>query len=77
MREVVDRALVAAGLKERAGKRVSTHTLRHSFATNALLAGADRRHLQAQGGWRDPKMVDVYGHVVERVTHNPSELLAL
>jgi len=35
------------------------------------------RHVQAQGGWKSPAKLDVYGHVVERAKHNPSELLAL
>lgn len=77
IRSIVDQALTAVDLKQHGGKRVSTHTLRHSFATLSLLAGANPRHVQAQAGWKSAEMLSVYGHVVERARNNPSELLAL
>jgi hypothetical protein len=34
------------------------------------------RHVQGQGGWKSPAMMNIHGLVVERAKHNPSELLA-
>ena len=50
---------------ERAGiqKHVSTHCLRHSFASHLFESGCDIKYIQALLGHRDPKSTEIYLHV--------------
>ena len=54
--------------KEKVGisKRVTTHTLRHSFATHLLESGTNIRVVQKLLGHADVKTTEIYTHVLQQ-----------
>jgi site-specific recombinase XerD len=59
--EAIRRAAEAAGI----AKRVTTHALRHAFATDLLRGGTDIRTLQELLGHADVKTTEIYAHAAE------------
>ncbi len=62
LQKAVKRAAQKAGLE----KRVTCHTLRHSFATHMLEKGINIRVLQELLGHKDVKTTQIYTHVMDR-----------
>lgn len=62
----IRKAIAAASLAAEIPKRVTCHTLRHSFATHSLESGTDIRTIQALLGHSNLNTTMIYTHVVQR-----------
>jgi len=66
------RAKFAAGIKKR---RVSIHTLRHSYATHLLEAGTNPRLIQRYMGHSQLETTMVYFHFTQKGTEDAYEII--
>jgi len=62
----LQRAIKIAGRRAQVDRRVSTHTLRHCFATHLLEDGYDIRTVQELLGHSDVKTTMIYTHVMRK-----------
>jgi integron integrase len=62
LNKAIRRAVNKVGIQ----KLVSSHTLRHSFATHLLQSGVDIRTVQQQLGHADVKTTEIYTHVIKQ-----------
>jgi len=60
--KVLKKAAIDAGIT----KIISSHTLRHSFATHLLQNGCDIRTVQQQLGHSDVKTTEIYTHILKQ-----------
>ena len=68
---IVRNAANKAGIK----KRITPHTLRHSFATHLLEAGADIRNIQKLLGHASLQTTQIYTHVANKDIKKLADLL--
>ena len=62
----IGKFLKSAAINAAIDKQVTSHVLRHSFATHLLESGADIRTVQEQLGHQDVKTTEIYTHVLKR-----------
>jgi len=76
-RTSIDRIVKKAALQANIEKKITPHTLRHSFATHLLENGTSLRHIQSLLGHNSSKTTEIYTHVATnhlQVIKNPLDL---
>ncbi len=71
IQQIVKNASKKAGIK----KKVTPHTLRHSFATHLLEAGADIRYIQKLLGHKNLRTTQIYTHIANKDIKKLADLL--
>jgi len=71
IQQIVKNSARKAGIK----KKVTPHTLRHSFATHLLEAGADIRYIQQLLGHKSLRTTQIYTHVASKDIKKLANLL--